>query len=98
MMQRLVDDQGQPLRLYSFVPEDERFLAFVSQCLRWPPQVIARRWRRNLTTGEGTTPYFVDTESQMEEKVSKQAGGLGYLLAEQLSGDANYRVIYQCKE
>ena len=98
MMQRLVDDENRPIQPYSFSPEDERFTTFVSQCLRWPPQVMARRWRRSLTTGEGSAPRFVDSEPQMATVVATQKGAVGYLPSEALSEDeTHYKVLYRCE-
>ncbi len=99
MMQRLLDDHDHPLKPYSFNTEDERFERFVSQCLHWPPQVMARRWHRSLTTGEGDAPTFVHSESDMENKVSLSEGGLGYLPAYRIrtsSSQQHYKVVYQC--
>lgn len=85
LLRQTTDQQAHPLQVFSLNPDNPLFEQFVSQCLHWNPRFLANRWQRNLYTGEGRTPHFVENWQQMKTSLIKTPHAIGFLPLPQLT-------------
>ncbi|WP_076414276.1 hypothetical protein [Shewanella sp. UCD-KL12] len=78
-MQKVYWPDGQKIQVFILSPNSETHKDFCFQQLDMMPYMLQRRWDRLVFSGTGERPIILTSEAEMQDRISKTPGSIGYI-------------------